>query len=272
MEQAAPIGIFDSGIGGLTVVKELRRLLPNENLIYVGDTARVPYGSREPAEILSFMKQTLNFLESHKVKIAVFACNTMTTYGLKLARQKYNFWVIPMNSGISVAASLSSSRKIGVIATHGTVENEMHRKAAEAMDIPVAIYAKACPEFVPLIENGQITGAKLELAAEKSLQFFQGSGVDSLILGCTHYPLISNIIQKYVGENVHLVNPALATAQDTVDYLKSVGQLNDSNQPGNLKFYFSADLERARRMVKLVLNTNKAEFRQVDLTQYQESV
>lgn len=268
MNANAPIGIFDSGIGGLTVVREVKRLLPNENIIYVGDTARVPYGSRDPVEILKFMHQILHFFAKQKVKMAVFACNTMTTYGFQEAKESYPYLVTAMNSGVREAINGSHNKKIGVIATKGTVNNQMHSKAAEELDKLVKVYAKACPDFVPLIEGGTIAGREIELLAKKYLMFFSEIEIDSLILGCTHYPLIDRVIQNVIGNQVKLVNPANATAKDAIALLRKANQLNTNQEAGSLKMCFSADLDKARKMTNLVLSTNKAEFKLINLEDY----
>ncbi len=268
MNASAPIGIFDSGIGGLTVVREVRRLLPNENIIYVGDTARVPYGSRDPVEILKFMHQILHFFAKQKVKMAVFACNTMTTYGFHEAKENYPYLVTAMNSGVPEAIKGSHNKKIGVIATKGTVNNQMHSKAAAQFDQMVKVYAKACPDFVPLIESGRIAGREMELLAKKYLMFFSEIDIDSLILGCTHYPLIDRVIQNVIGSHVKLINPASATANDAIASLKRVSQLNINQHAGSLKMCFSANLDQARKMTNLVLSTNKAEFKLINLEDY----
>lgn len=268
MGNEAPIGVFDSGIGGLTVVKELRQLLPGENIIYVGDTARVPYGSRDPQEIIRFMHQILRFFAQQKVKMAVFACNTMTAYGYELAKGMYPFRLIPMNSAVPAAIAAGGSSRIGVIATEATVRNEMHRKSAAAIDPGVEICAKACPAFVPLIESGQIAGPEIEAAVRQYAGFFAGKGIGSLILGCTHYPLIAAILRKYLEENVQLVNPAEATALAAAEELKKARLLNENRGRGSLTMCFSADLGKARKMAELVLDKDTAEFKGIDLAQY----
>lgn len=268
MKQDAPIGIFDSGIGGLTVVRELRRVLPREDIIYVGDTARVPYGSRDPVEIRAFMRQFLRFFAGRGAKSVVFACNTMTACGFSEARAEAPFLVTAMNSGVGEAIRASRQKKIGVIATKGTVENGMHRHSARSLRAEVEIYAKACPDFVPLIESGVVAGEQIESAAERYLRFFAGSGIDALILGCTHYPLIGDVLRKYLGPDVRLINPARATAIDAVNALKGANGLRAGHGEGKLRLCFSADLDKARVMSELVLETNQAAFERIDLANY----
>ena len=267
-DKNAPIGIFDSGIGGLTVVKEVRALLPQENIIYVGDTARVPYGSRDEEEVKAFMHQTLRFFAKQKVKMAVFACNTMTACGFSEAAETYSFLIVPMNSAIQDAIAVSPTKKIGVIATQGTIANKMHSRAAAQIDATVEIDAIACPDFVPLIEQGKITGDEIEGLAAGYMDEFKGKGIDSLILGCTHYPLIREVLQKYIGKDVHLVNPAKSTAADALNRLKNNQMLTLKDETGKLTMYFSADIEKAKQMTELILNTDQAEFSLINLANY----
>ena len=264
----APIGIFDSGIGGLTVVKEVRALLPHEDIIYVGDTARVPYGSRATEEVKCFMHQTLRFFAKQKVKMVVFACNTMTACGFSEAASMYQFLLVPMNSAVKDAIEVSPTKKIGVIATQGTIMNQMHSRAAEKIDAEVEIYAMACPSFVPLIEGGKIRGNELEQVTSEYMNEFRGSGIDSLILGCTHYPLICDILQKYVGSQIHLINPAESTAMDAMNLLQSEQLLTAKESMGDLTMCFSADIEKAKQMTHLILNTDKAKFNLINLADY----
>lgn len=264
----APIGIFDSGIGGLTVAKEVRALLPHEDIIYVGDTARVPYGSRDTEEVKCFMHQTLRFFATQKVKMVVFACNTMTACGFLEAVTMYPFMLVPMNSAVKDAIEVSPTKKIGVIATQGTIMNGMHSRAAEQIDAEVEIHAMACPSLVPLIEDGKIRGNALEKVTAEYMNEFRDSGIDSLILGCTHYPLICDILQKYIGADVHLINPARSTALDAMHLLKNKQMLTSKEAMGNLTMCFSADIEKAKQMTHLILNTDKAEFNLINLADY----
>ncbi len=267
MNDKAAIGVFDSGVGGLTVLREARRALPNENFIYVGDAARAPYGSRRPEEIVAFMGQILRFFARRNVKLAIFACNTMTAYGYERAKDAYPFPLVPMDSAVQEALASSPHKKIGVIATQATVRNQMHSRAAHRIDPAADVYARACPAFVPLIEEGVIAGARIEEAARESMQFFQGTDIEALILGCTHYPLIWDVIQKCVGERVKLIDPARPTAAGAAALLRQRGLLH-TGRGGGLEICFSKDLARARAMVKLVLNPREAKFKQVDFAAY----
>ncbi|MBP2646110.1 MAG: murI [Firmicutes bacterium] len=216
----AAIGVFDSGVGGLTVVKELAALMPREKIIYFGDTARAPYGSRPPEEIREFMHEILHFFSQQKVKMAVCACNTMTALGLEEARHKYPFQLVGMNTGARSALAASRNNKIGVVATQAAIASGKHENSMKALDETVDFYPVACPKFVPLIEQGLLCGSELEEAVREYVTPLSQAGVDALILGCTHYPLISNAILKVMGPGVTLINPAGETARDAVDALK----------------------------------------------------
>lgn len=210
----AAIGILDSGVGGLTVLKEVRRLLPGEDVIYIGDTARVPYGPRPPEEIARFMHQMLRFFAAKRVKLAVFACNTITVCGYAAAAGKYPFGLIGMNVGAHAAAALTQNGRIGLIATAATVKSGAHARLLRSIDPSLTLCAQPCPAFVSLIEAGETDGAAVEEAARRCLAPIKAAGVDTLILGCTHFPIIEAVIQAEVGLGVRLVNPARATAAE----------------------------------------------------------
>lgn len=265
MNENAPIGLFDSGIGGLTVVKEIQKLLPNENIIYVGDNKRAPYGPRSPIQIVEFMHEILRFFVKKKVKMAVFACNTMTAYGYEEAKRQYPFLVTAMNTGVKQALDNSSNKKIGVIATQGAIASGMHEKAALAMDVKAKVYAKACHEFVPLIEQGKVTGNEITSVAHKYLQPLKDSNIQSLILGCTHYPIISEVIQEILGADIKLINPAEATAADAVMMLDEQQLRRTDFAESITEIYFSAHLEQSKKMAEIILNNKKAVYELVEL-------
>jgi glutamate racemase len=265
MADNAPIGIFDSGIGGLTVVKEVRRLLPHEHIIYFGDTARTPYGSRSPVQIVEFMHQILSFFESQKVKMAIFACNTMTALGFEEARRRYPFLLTAMNTGVEQALKVSRNKQIGVIATQATIASGSHGKVIKDMRPDAAIYPQACPKLVPLIENEIIEGAKVDEAVLEYLEPMKSGHMDTLILGCTHYPFIDQAIRHVVGPEVQIVDPAQDTALTAYELLVRSGKLADAQQSGHVKLCFSAGVERAKRMASLVMDIANVEFEQVDL-------
>lgn len=268
MNKAAPIGVFDSGIGGLTVVKELRALMPHEDIIYFGDTARTPYGSRSPAEILEFMQQILRFFSAQQVKMAVVACNTMTALGLDIAKKKVPYLLVGVNTGIRSALKVSRTRNIGVIATQATVASGKHGKAAKAIDPKATVYPQACPKFVPLIEGESIRGADIEEAAVEYLSALKDARVDALILGCTHYPFIHALISGILGDGVTLIDPARETAEDARSLLAKHHLLAEGRN-GKTRFCVSADIERAKRMAQHLFEQGLPDFELVNLQDYQ---
>ena len=255
----APIGVFDSGVGGLTVVQQLRRLLPAEDILYFGDTARAPYGGREPAEICLFMSQILRFMEEHGVKLAVVACNTMTAWGLADAQGRFPFAVIGMDSGVSQALQVSPGKRIGVIATAATVNSGKHERDAVALCSDVHFLGQSCPEFVPLIEQEQLESPELRQAALAYLQPLRQAGTEAVILGCTHYPVIGSLLREVLGSGVTLIDPALATAQAARSVLQEQG-LEATQRQGRIALYVSGDPLRAQRLASVILQDTQVEI------------
>lgn len=264
MSANAPIGVFDSGIGGLTVVKELMEIMPGENLIYFGDTARAPYGSRPPAEILDFMQQILRFFAAQKVKMAVVACNTMTALGLEMARKQYPFTLVGVNTGVDVALRVSKVKKVGILATEATIASGNHARAVYQKDAAVIVYPQACPKLVPLIEKEKVEGAEVEMAIAEYLLPMKQAGMDAVILGCTHYPFVNSVIEKVIGYDTVIINPARETALEAHKILQKQEQLAARKQ-GKVRLCFSADVERAKNMAGFMFDTSQVEFELVDL-------
>lgn len=212
---SSPIGVFDSGIGGLTVVKEILKKLPNENIIYLGDTARVPYGTKSSRTVIAYSESNAKFLLSKGIKLLVVACNTASAVALPSLRWDFHIPVIGViEPGARKAVRVTKTGKVGVIGTPSTIKSDAYKKAMEIIAPEIKVYSKACPLFVPLAEEGWIEGEVAELAANKYLEPFKGSGIDVLILGCTHYPLLKPVIQKVMGEGVTLVDSAEETASE----------------------------------------------------------
>jgi glutamate racemase len=208
-----PIGVFDSGIGGLTVVRELLRQLPHESLIYFGDTARVPYGNKSPETVRRYSREILEFLLSREVKLVVVACNTATAHALeelrRLAPVKVEGVIEP---GARAAVAASRSGRIGVIGTAGTVASGAYKRAIEAADGQVQVAAQACPLFVPLVEEGWLDHAATRLIAQDYLAPLRAHDIDTLVLGCTHYPLLKPLLASLLGPTVALIDSAEQTA------------------------------------------------------------
>lgn len=217
-----PIGVFDSGLGGLTVLKEITKILPNENIVYFGDTARVPYGPRSKETVMKYTFQAINFLMSKNVKAIVIACNTATARSLKEANEKYNIPIIGViEAGARTAAYSTKNKIVGVIGTEGTVRSKAYNLEIGKLDKDIKVIDKACSLFVPIVEEGWSNTEIASLTAKKYLEELMEEGIDSLVLGCTHYPLLKRTIGKVVGEDIKLVNPAKETAKDLKDILEN---------------------------------------------------
>ncbi len=223
-----PIGIFDSGVGGLTVLRELRRLLPAEHLIYLGDTARVPYGNKSHATVTRYALEDVQFLLSRGVKMIVIACNTASAIAAPTLREQFpDIPILGMiGPGSRAAHAATRNGKIGVIATAGTIgsgayEARIRATFAASGGAPVEIHGQACPLFVPLVEEGETDSAITRLVAEKYLAHLREAGIDALVLGCTHYPLLKKVIAETMGPGVTLVDSAGAAAAETAALLES---------------------------------------------------
>ena len=207
----APIGVFDSGVGGLTVAREIMRQLPEESMIYFGDTARVPYGTKSKDTIVRYSRQIVNFLLSKGVKAVVIACNTASALALADLQELYNVPIIGMvQPGAIAAMNATKNKNIGIIGTNATIKSGQYGQYLRKLDPSVTVVTKACPLFVPLVEEGLIDDRITEDMVSRYLREFKQYDIDSLILGCTHYPLLINPIQRFVGDEVTLVKQMLA--------------------------------------------------------------
>lgn len=239
-----PIGVFDSGIGGLTVVKELRRFLPAEDILYIGDTARCPYGPRPLLEVKKFALEISEFLYERKIKALVVACNTASSAALEILKKRYND--IPVlgviEPGARAALLYTKNKKIGVIGTVGTIGSGAYEKALKLIDPDVVVISKATPEFVDYVEKGIIDGPEIEKLAEYYLGDMVNAGIDTLILGCTHYPLIQPVIERVVGPFVKVVSSANETARE-LNAILSDRRLLRVGRKGNLRLMTTGDSE-----------------------------
>jgi glutamate racemase len=261
----APIGVFDSGIGGLTVVKEIIKLMPNENIVYFGDTGRAPYGSRPVEQIIEFSKQILDFLNRQGIKIAVVACNTMTMWALEQACSRYSFPIVGTNSGEQLALAATKNKNIGIAATQATINSGKHAKRIKAADASARVFPQACPPLVPLVEREELTGAAAEAACRECFQPMKDAGVDTVVLGCTHYPFLLETINHILRPNVTIIDPAEQTARDAYETLKSMDLLANAGQQAIRRFCFSADPARAKRLAQRIINVPLPDFQQVDI-------
>ncbi|WP_069650517.1 glutamate racemase [Caloranaerobacter ferrireducens] len=244
-----PIGVFDSGIGGLTVLKEIMEQLPNEDIIYFGDTARIPYGTRSKETVIKYSFQCIKFLLSKNIKAIVIACNTASAIALEPAREKFDVPIIGViEPGAKAAISATRNNKIGVIGTSGTINSEAYQTLIRNMDKSAEVIGVACPLFVQIVEEGWEDTDVAMLAAEKYLMELKEHNIDTLVLGCTHYPILRYTLSKVMGKEVFLVNPAFETAKTVKEMLKSNDMLKDSTDKPKYKFYVSDDPEKFRRI------------------------
>ena len=235
-----PIGIFDSGIGGLTVVRAVRRMMPNESIIYFGDTARVPYGNKSPETVQEYSLQIAEFLIKNNAKIIIVACNTATALALNVLQKNIDLPVIGVvKPGVEAALKTSNNKRIGVIGTIATITSEVYRKELENIDKKVTVTSQACPLFVPLAEEGWIKTEATKLIAEEYLEKITKAHVDTLILGCTHYPLLTDVIKEILTEKVTIVDSAHAMAINASEELRKNNLLTDRDTKGKLKLFVS---------------------------------
>jgi len=243
LKRNKPIGIFDSGFGGLTVMSAINKVLPDEKLIYFGDTARVPYGSKSKNTIVKFSKEIANFLVRNGVKMIVIACNTASVFSLSELKKYLKVPVIGViEPGAQTAVLTTRSRRIGIIGTEGTIKSCSYVKAIKKISNSVSVYQQACPLLVPLVEEGWIKNKLTDAIVKYYLKPLLKRNIDTLVLGCTHYPLLKNSIQKTSGKNAVLIDSAKTTAQKVKDVLTKRGMLADENSKGSspkLSFYVS---------------------------------
>ncbi|SDB95267.1 glutamate racemase [Pelagirhabdus alkalitolerans] len=211
-----PIGVIDSGVGGLTVARELMRQLPKEQLIYLGDTVRCPYGPRPKEEVVRFTTEMVTFLMEKQIKMLVIACNTATAFTLDYLREKLTIPVIGViDPGARAAIKVTETKAIGVIGTEGTIKSQAYPEALKQISAGLNIYDLACPQFVPLVESGHFSSEAAEQVVETSLEpLKRHKELDTLILGCTHYPLLTDWIQKAMGEHVSIISSGEETARE----------------------------------------------------------
>ena len=236
----APIGVFDSGIGGLTVVKELIKSLPGEDIIYLGDTARVPYGTKSGRTVIAYSHSNTEFLISKGIKLLVVACNTASSVSLPSLKNEFDIPVIGViEPGARKAASVTNTGKIGVIGTPSTINSSAYKQAIENINSEIEVFSKACPLFVPLADEGWTEGEITERIAEQYLNPIKDTGIDVLVLGCTHYPLLKQTIRKVMGNQITLVDSAQETASQIKDILSKENLLNKNNSQSKREFYLT---------------------------------
>lgn len=265
----SPIGVFDSGVGGLTVVREIMRQLPGENIIYFGDTARVPYGSKSKQTVLKYSRQIVNFLETKNVKAIVVACNTASALALDDMRDEVKVPIIGVvRPGAKMAVAMTKTKSVGVIGTDGTIKSGIYTEYISRLDKEVTVVGKACPLFVPLVEEGLLEDRITDDMVERYLSELKPYQVDSLVLGCTHYPLLMNSIKRYMGDGVTLINPAYETAKELKNLLKEKDILNDRDKSPYYEFYVSDGVDKFKSFADKVLTIHVKDVNVVDIESY----
>ena len=262
-----PIGVFDSGIGGLTILRALRRTLPHEHLIYFGDTANVPYGGKSKTAVTRLALDVARFLESRNVKLVVVACNTASAQALSALRKQLTVPVMGViEPGADAAMRATRNRKIAVLGTQGTVESQAYVKAIYKRNKDIQVFQKACPLFVPLAEEGFENTPAAELIAREYLQPVQDSRADTVILGCTHYPILKNLIAKVMGPQVTLVDSADTLATSAQQFLQE-HQLAATSGKGSVKLYASDAPDKFTRSARMLLHdpTVKATLKKLNV-------
>lgn len=268
----APIGVFDSGVGGLTVAREIMRNLPNEHIVYFGDTARVPYGSKSKETIIRFSRQIIRFLLTQNVKAIVIACNTASALALDEVEKEFDIPIIGVvKPGAQVAAETTVNKKIGVIATEGTINSRMYDKLITEQNPEITVYGKACPLFVPLVEEGWLKDPVTEEVARRYLDELLVQDIDSLILGCTHYPLLRSLLRGVVGDKVNLVNPAYETAKALERLLKeknleNPGTKEPTNEP--YRFFVSDAADKFKNFANSILPYDIETTQKIHIEEY----
>lgn len=262
----SPIGVFDSGIGGLTVVKRLSSTLPNESIIYFGDTARVPYGSKSNSTVIEYSIQDTKFLLQKNIKALVVACNTASSIAIPDLKKKFDIPIIGMiEPGSRMALKKSQSKKIGVIGTRATVSNLAYSKEIKKINSSAQVIEKPCPLFVPLAEEGWINHKATYEVAEEYLKELREEKIDTLVLGCTHYPILSEVIRKVIGSKVTLIDSGIASSEVIKSELEKLDLLSDSKKTGVQEYYVSDIPAKFKEVAELFLGKEIDHVHKVDL-------
>ena len=271
IDRDAPVGVFDSGVGGLTVAREIMRNLPSEKIVYFGDTARVPYGSKSKETVIRYSRQIIRFLQEQQVKAIVVACNTASAFALDTVRNEFDIPIIGViESGAKVAAARTRNKRVGIIGTVGTVGSGIHAQYLKKLDPEITVFGKACPLFVPLVEEGWLHDPVTVEVASRYLKELQDKDVDTLILGCTHYPLIRSTICQVMGEEVCLVNPAYETALELGKLLEEQGLSSTGTVQKEFpyRFYVSDLADEFKEFANSILPYDVEMTKKIDIEKY----
>jgi glutamate racemase len=265
------IGVFDSGLGGLTAVKEIMRILPEENIIYFGDTGRVPYGTRGEETIVKYVRGDIRFLESFDVKLIVVACGTASSVGIPAVEKETKTPIIGVvDSAARAAVRETKSGRIGVIGTTGTIRSGAYEREIKRHLSDAVIFSKDCPLFVPLVENGHFDTQVARLVAEEYLDEIRQKDVDTLILGCTHYPLLKQVIGEVMGKEVTLIDPGAETALSLKEQMNLGNIPKGTREREQYKYYVSDSVENFTNLAQIFMEGNvNGQVEKIDIEQYE---
>ena len=271
MDREAAIGVFDSGVGGLTVVREIVRQMPEERIVYFGDTARLPYGSKSKETIIRYSHQIIRFLRTQGVKAIVIACNTASSYALEEVSRNLDIPIIGViNAGAKTAVNATKNGKIGVIGTEGTVNSGIYGETMKRMKADIEVTEKSCPLLVPLVEEGLLHDSVTDEIASRYLSELKGKYIDTLVLGCTHYPLLRSTVGRLMGESVTLVNPAYETALELKQLLMDEDLIcsQTAEAEDQYRFFVSDLADKFARFATAILPDQVKETKQINIEEY----
>ena len=267
-----PIGIIDSGIGGLTVVKEVMRQLPNESIVYIGDTARCPYGPRPKEEIRTFTWELTHYLEKFDIKMLIIACNTATAVALDEIRAHLSIPVLGViHPGARAAIKVSKKNQIGVIGTDMTIKSKAYENALKRVRKHLSVHSLACPKFVSLVESGIWDGPIAKQVVSESLAPLRETNIDTLILGCTHYPLLEPTIRSFFANRVKIISSGEETAREASVILEHTHSLNEGLEPPMYRFFTTGSKTIFRNFAEQWLEMDGIQVEAVKLPQLSES-
>lgn len=261
-----PIGIFDSGLGGLTLVKEIQKILPGEKIIYFGDTARVPYGTKSKETVTRFSKENVRFLLRFKVKLIVAACNTASSLSLQTLKKSFKIPIIGViRPGVDKALHITKKGPIGIIGTRSTIKSSAYQKLLKKMSPGIKVSANACPLFVPLVEEGWLNNKNTINVAQEYLKGFKKSRVKALILGCTHYPLLKPAIRKVMGKSVKLIDSAEETARKVKHILDRKALLSSVVKTAAHRYFVSDEPAAFKKIGEKFLGSSIKDIKKIKL-------
>ena len=270
MQQQA-IGVFDSGLGGLTAARQLRRIMPSENIIYFGDTARVPYGGRSRDTLLKYARQDMRFLRQFDLKAVVIACGTVSSNCLSELRAENDLPIIGVvEPAVEAAVRATKNGKVGIVATQASVSSGAYERYFRQIAPELQIFSRACPLFVPLVEEGRchVGDIVIETVAEDYLRQLRDAGIDTLVLGCTHYPLIAEVIGKVIGSGVTLIDAGAESAK-AAQALLTERNAQAANIQGEARYYTSDRVDGFERLASLFLGEDiTGQVQKIDISQY----